>query len=181
MTISSLMSTVPASLVGAVSGSNSPVPTSSTSSLPQESSGISELGSLMKQLQSLETSDPAKFKEVTSDIASKLQDAAKTAAAGGDSQGAQALNDLASKFTTASETGKMPHLHKGGHHHMAPPTTDADGDTSTTSATSSTAPAGASTSLTQYQNMLAMFQQTSSSDPFSTLTSILSSEFATQQ
>ena len=178
MTIDSLMSTVPASLVGAVSGSNSLFKTSSTSTMPQESSGISELGSQMKQLQSLETSDPAKFKEVTGDIATKLQDAAKTAAASGDSQGAQALNDLASKFTTASETGKMPHLHGGGHHHMAPPPTASDGDSSATSTTAATT---ASSSLTQYQNMLAMFQQNSSSDPFSTLSSIMSSEFASQQ
>ena len=136
---------------------------------------------MMKQLQSLETSDPAKFKEVTGDIATKLQDAAKTAADSGDPQGAEALNDLAAKFKTSSETGKMPHVHKGhGGHHTAAPPADADSDPSSTSATSTTA-SSISVAAGKYQDLTAMFQQNSGNDPLATLTSILSSDLSSQQ
>ena len=68
------------------------------------------------------TSDPDKFKTVTADIAQKLKDAA------GSKTGKQAdfLNQLADKFSAASQSGSasdLPapraHGHHGGHHHHA--------------------------------------------------------------
>lgn len=84
---------------------------------------LSNPGQLFSQLQSLSQSDPAKFKQVTAEIASQLKDAASS------QTGKQAdfLNSLASRFETASQSGKASDLappnsqgaqaHHGGHHH----------------------------------------------------------------
>jgi hypothetical protein len=146
MNISSLSSIIPQYPVGELSSAASSLKTAATGGGAQESSGLSELGTLMKALQNLEKTDPAKFKEVTAEVTKKLEDAAKTAADSGDTQGAEALNGLAAKFKTASETGKAPHLHRG-----APP-------------------------ASKHQDLLTMFQNGSGTDPFSTLTDILNSE-----
>jgi hypothetical protein len=117
----------------------------------------------MKQLESLQETNPDKFKEVTATISQKLEDAAKAAAASGDPQQASALNDLAAKFKTASETGKMPHLHRGhgGAHALPPPDTESD---------SSSNPA-----TTDLATLLAKYTQNSAVDPMATLSGIMSS------
>jgi len=97
---------------------------------------ISKPGQLFSQLSSLATSDPDKFKTVTADIAQKLKDAA------GSKTGKQAdfLNQLADKFSAASQSGSAadlapprPQGHHGGHHHHAKSTTDATGASAGTS------------------------------------------------
>lgn len=81
---------------------------------------VSQMGSLMSELQQLSKSDPTKFKQVTSEIADKLK------AEAGDATGkADFLNKLADKFQEASKTGDMSSLKpdqgkqgaKGAHHH----------------------------------------------------------------
>ena len=70
---------------------------------------ISGPGKVFAGLKQLASQDPAKFKEVASDIADKLKDAAGTA--GSSAAGAaQFLTDLASKFETAAQTGDVSGL-----------------------------------------------------------------------
>ncbi len=76
----------------------------------------------MSELNDLATSDPAKFKQVTSDIAQKLRDAASSASGGQ----ADFLTKLADKFQQASDSGGVSASkppagaggHHGGHHHV---------------------------------------------------------------
>ncbi len=77
------------------------------------STSVSNKAKLQQQLQQLQQTDPAKFKQVTADIASKLQEEAKQV---GGSQG-QALSKVADTFQQASQTGSLPDLKSGGHHH----------------------------------------------------------------
>jgi hypothetical protein len=118
---------------------------------------LSKLGSDMKQLEDLLQTDPSKFKQVTSEIAQKLQDAAQSAADSGHGQEAGALNDMAAKFKTASEAGTMPHLHRG--HHDRSPTSSSTIDRNT--------------SLTDVEGLLTQYTQYTAKDPMSTLTGIL--------
>jgi hypothetical protein len=62
---------------------------------------ISKLGETMRQLESLATSDPTKFKEVTAEIGSRLSELSSTLS--GDE--ASRVSELATKFMKASETG----------------------------------------------------------------------------
>jgi hypothetical protein len=75
---------------------------------------LSPLGKLMSKLQDLESSDPAKAKQVLSSIATALAD--KASAAGTTDPRLQALSD---KFATAASTGNLSGLQpaKGQHHH----------------------------------------------------------------
>ena len=72
---------------------------------PAASTHISKQGQLLSKLQQLQQQDPAKFKQVVTDIATKLQDAAKSAT--GDQQ--KFLTDLADKFQKA-ESGDLSGL-----------------------------------------------------------------------
>lgn len=84
---------------------------------------LSPLAQLLASLQKLQQTDPAKFKDVTEQIAAKLQDAAKTDTANGNTAGASQLTQLASDFTTASTSGQLPDIQdvaksvSGAHHH----------------------------------------------------------------
>jgi hypothetical protein len=175
LNISSISNSSQTYSVGNLSSVTSSSKTSSTNGAAKDSSATSELATLMKQLESLEKTDPAKFKEISAEVANKLEEAAKTAADNGDSQNAGALNDMAAKFTTASETGKMPDLRGGG----GPPPMGPPPDTSSTSS-SSTDDSSTSTSL-NVKDLLSLFQQGSTTDPFSTLTSILDSALSSEQ
>jgi hypothetical protein len=89
-----------------------PTPTTSTIAAPATSepatdTRFSKMGQLMSQLQSLQQSDPAKAKQVLTNIASSLQSTAP---------------DAAAKFNQAAQTGDLSalqpkHGHGGGHHH----------------------------------------------------------------
>jgi hypothetical protein len=106
MTIDAMMSSASLTLqdvnpTTAVSSSQSTDGTACTHHAHGDRSHLSERSQFFSKLDSLATSDPEKFKSVTAEIADKLQAAAKNAS--GDE--AQRLNDLANKFTTASQTG----------------------------------------------------------------------------
>ena len=65
----------------------------------------------MSKLSQLQQQDPAKFKQVMTDLASKMKDEAATT-------GDKGLADLASKFSTAATTGDLSALKpEGGAHH----------------------------------------------------------------
>ena len=92
---------------------------SAAGGVPSDSNDMSSLAKLISELQQLQQSDPQKFKSVMSDIANTLKTDAQNAT------GSQAtfLNNLASKFDQAAQTGQMPDFQPkaqsagGGHHH----------------------------------------------------------------
>ncbi len=159
----------------------------------QDSSQVSELGKLMKQLSDLQQSDPSKFKEVTATISKKLEEAASTATENGDSRQAKALSELADKFKTASENGEVPDLKPSGFQGRpggpqgaggtggpggpppGPPPSDNDSDDTTDSSTSSTSTTASSStsSNTLLRNYLKLLEQNQSENPMSLLSNIL--------
>jgi hypothetical protein len=85
-------------------------------------SSISGFANALKELQQLQQSDPAKFKEVTADIAKTLEADARSATG----PQSQFLSELASRFEEASQSGSMSSLepsrsisgHHGHRHHQ---------------------------------------------------------------
>lgn len=99
----------------------------------------------MNTLQQLQQSNPSEYKQVTQQIATNLQNAAKTATGDGNSTQATQLNQLATDFNTASQSGQLPNVQDlaqaigGGHHHhhhgQAAASSDSDSSSSSTSQT----------------------------------------------
>ncbi len=80
----------------------------STSTVSQaDNHQLSPLARLLSTPQKLQQSDPEKYKEVTQQIATNLQAAAKTVQADGNTTAATQLTRLASDFTDASKTGQF--------------------------------------------------------------------------
>lgn len=109
--------------------------TGASSVMAQTENGqLSPFAQLMSTLQQLQQSNPTEYKQVTQQIATNLQSAAQTATADGNSTQATQLNQLATDFNGASQSGQMPNMQDlaqavGGHHrhhhaHGAP--SDAD-------------------------------------------------------
>ena len=88
-----------------------------------DNSQLSPFAQLMSTLQQLQQSDPAKYQQVTQQIATNLQSAAATAQKDGNTAAAAQLNQLATDFTSASTSGQLPNVQDlaqaigGGHHH----------------------------------------------------------------
>jgi hypothetical protein len=104
--------------LGPSSSSIGPTGTGSQS----DASQLSPLAQLLSSLQQLEQQNPAQYQQVTAQIATNLQAAAKTAQSDGNSSQASQLNQLASDFQTASQSGQLPNIQDlgqaiGGHHH----------------------------------------------------------------
>src|SRR5580704_17297731 len=102
---------------------------------------LSPFAQLLNTLQQLQESNPTQYQQVTQQVATNLTAAAKTATTDGNTQAAAQLTQLATDFTTASQTGQLPniqdlaqatgagnggevggagghhHHHGGGHHH----------------------------------------------------------------
>jgi hypothetical protein len=97
----SLVNVNGAASVAAVSGSPRSVPPPMAGDASRTT--ISKPGQLLSELQDLAASDPAKFKEVTADLAKKLGDAASQAT-GSD---AAMLGKMADRFEQASQTGQL--------------------------------------------------------------------------
>jgi hypothetical protein len=111
--------------------------TTSSASQSQDKSQLSPFAQMISNLQQLQQSDPAKYQQVTQQIATNLQSAAATAQANGDSTGAARLDQLAGDFSSASKSGDLPnmgdmaqslgaHRHGHGHHHAPPASSDSD-------------------------------------------------------
>ncbi|HEX4608017.1 MAG TPA: hypothetical protein VH092_07420 [Urbifossiella sp.] len=118
LTLSSLQQTTLSSAGSATDGTGS-------SSSTGDSSQLSGPAKLFSELKELASSDPTKFKQVASDIASKLKDAAGesstdgTSSTSGSGSGNSPLADLAAKFQQAADTGDVSVLQPsgGGHGH----------------------------------------------------------------
>lgn len=124
--------------------------TSGTSSITQlpDNGQLSPFAQMMSRLQQLQQTDPAKYQQVTQQIATNLQSAAQTAQAQGNTTAANRLNQLSTDFSNASQSGQMPsfrnlaqaiagHHHGHHHHHMQVASSDSDGDSTSSSSTSS--------------------------------------------
>lgn len=99
--------------------SNASTPTTTTgnsaSATTTDSGSISGIGKLLSNLQDLATTDPAKFKQETADIATQLNNGSSNTT--GDES--TFLKDLAGQFQQASDTGDASALapkHHGHHH-----------------------------------------------------------------
>jgi hypothetical protein len=156
-------------------GSSSSSTSTSSITGQSEKSQLSPFAQLMNTLQQLQQSNPSEYKQVTQQIATNLQSAAKTATADGNSTQATQLNQLATDFTSASQSGQLPNVQDlaqavGGaghhhHHHGHAASSDSDSSSSSTSQTLS--------------QQLAAFQANStpnvSLDPMSIIENTLSS------
>ena len=109
--------------------------------LQPDNSRLSPFAQLMSTLQQLQQSDPAKYQQVTQQIATNLQSAAQTAQSDGNSSAASLLNQLSGDFTNASTSGQLPdirdlaqamtgHHHHHHHHHSESASTDSNGSSS---------------------------------------------------
>jgi hypothetical protein len=181
---------------GAISSATNGGNTSSTSSISgsstQDGSQLSPFAQILSTLQQLQQSNPTEYQQVTSQIATNLQSAAKTATADGDTSQANELNQLATDFQNASQNNTLPNvqdlaqaLSGHGHHHHghhASSTISSSTSTDTTSSTgTSTATSSASSSDPLSQLLSAFFgNQTSASqntslDPMTIINNTLSS------
>ena len=171
-----LQSILSSALQGTTSAGKSLSSTGASSVTAQSENGqLSPFAQLMSTLQQLQQSNPTEYKQVTQQIATNLQNAAQTAKTDGNSTAATQLNQLATDFTNASQSGQLPNMQDlaqaiGGHHHhhhSHAASTDAD-STSSSSSTSQT--------LSQ---LLSAFQanstQNESLDPMAIITNTLSS------
>jgi hypothetical protein len=140
---------------------NSASTTSASSVAPQtDSRQLSPFAQLMSTLQQLQQSDPAKYAQVTQQIATNLQTAAQTATSAGNTTAASQLTQLATDFTNASKSGQLPNVqdlaqavggHHHHHHHAHAAAADSDSTSSTNGTSSGTASgSGASQALSQF-------------------------------
>jgi hypothetical protein len=110
------------STVNSTNSANSTDPSSLT--VPQDNQQLSPFAQMLSTLQQMQQSDPAKYQQVTGQIAQNLQSAAKTASADGNTTQANQLGKLATDFSNASQNGQMPNIRDltqasgaGAHHH----------------------------------------------------------------
>ncbi len=172
----------------ALQGSSTTSSETSQVTSQQEGGQLSPLAKLMSTLQQLQQSNPTEYKKVTAQIATNLQNAAKTATADGNTAAATQLNQLATDFSKASQSGQMPDVQDlaqaiggGHHHHHHGHAAASDSDSSTTS--SSTTDASSSTS--SISQLLSAFQTGSTTnealDPMAIISGTLSSAGITGQ
>jgi hypothetical protein len=141
----------------------------------------------MSTLQQLQQSNPTEYKQVTAQIASSLQSAAQAANSQGNSTAANQLNQLATDFTNASQSGQLPNIQDlaqavGGHHHHhhhhggggASSSTDADSSTSSTSTSTASTSSSSSTDQSVNQAVAAYQTSTAQNNPFNPTSIILS-------
>lgn len=149
-----------------------------------ENSQLSPFAQLMSTLQQLQQTNPTEYKQVTQQIATNLKAAAKTATSDGNTTAATQLNQLATDFTTASQSGQLPNVQDlaqaiggGHHHHHHGHAASSDADSSSSTSTSSTSTSSSST--TQLSQMLAAFQanstQSEALNPMAIITNTLTS------
>lgn len=109
--IGSTLNSINTSLLSEISSLNASQTSSSTSSASSATStdsvNFSQVAKLMRQLRQVQQSNPTEFKQVMSDAATNLKDAATQTT---DTQEAAALNDLASRFQSAADTGSLSSL-----------------------------------------------------------------------
>jgi hypothetical protein len=134
MTIGSTLNSIDQSLLNEIRSyqpNSKTTGTNSTDASVSDQVGISQAAQLFKDLEQLQSSNPAEFKQVLTDGAAKLRDAAKQET---DPAKAAFLNKLADGFQNAANTGDLSsagpsssYAPRGHHHHRHPA---ADGDSS---------------------------------------------------
>jgi hypothetical protein len=154
-----------------------------SSGLQPDNTQLSPYAQITTELQQLQQSDPAKYQQVTQQIATNLQSAAQTAQASGNTTAATQLNQLATDFQNASTSGQLPnfqdlaqaasgHHH---HHHHGGGSASPDSSTSATTSTSATSNSSASGSLSQLlAGLEASGTQNDSLNPMSIILNTLS-------
>jgi hypothetical protein len=114
--IGSILNSVNSSMLSEISSYLSTQTTSGTSSAANtnttssDSVNFSQVAKLFKELHQLQSSNPTEFKQVLTEAAGKLKDAAEQSS---DPNEASFLNDLASKFQKAADTGDLSTLTPG--------------------------------------------------------------------
>jgi hypothetical protein len=156
-------------------GTTSQTSNSSALSLGQQSDStqLSPFAKLLSTLQQLQQSDPTKYQQVTQQIATNLQSAAKTAQTDGNSTAANQLSQLATDFTNASNSGQLPNIQDlaqavsghGHHHHHHHPSEEASGDSASNSSESSSSSSSASGSSTSGSSTSGSSTSGSSTNP----------------
>lgn len=140
-------------------GTSSSTSTNATSlSGTSDNSQFSPVANLMNTLQQLQQSNPAEYQQITQQIATNLQAAAQTDTTQGNTAGASQLNQLASDFTQASQSGQLPSTqdltqalgghHHHGHHHFNASSDSSSSSSSSTTSSSTTASSSSSSSST---------------------------------
>ena len=145
---------------------------SGASSSQQADSGqLSPFAQLLSTLQQLQESNPTQYQQVTEQISTNLQSAAQTATNEGNTSAASQLNQLATDFSNASQSGQLPNISDlaqaiggGGHHHhhhghqeSSFSSTDAS-SSSSTSSTGTTSSTSTTASSSPLQQLLAAFE-----------------------
>ena len=167
-----------------IHGLNAVDPVSTVAQSP-DNSRLSPFAQMLAELQQLQQSDPAKYTQVTQQIASNLQTAAQTATTSGNTTAAAQLTQLASDFTSASKSGQLPSVQDlaqvagAHHHHHHAHAASADSATTSSTDSSSTSSASSSSASQTLSQLLAAFQtgstQSDTLNPMSIIMSTLSS------
>jgi len=120
---------------------------------PSDNGQLSPFAQMLSELQQLQQSNPTEYQQVTSQIATNLQNAAQTAQTDGNTTAASQLTQLSKDFSTASQNDQLPniqdlaqavsghHGHHGHHHHAHAASSDSGDSSSSTSTDSSTSSA----------------------------------------
>ncbi len=159
---------------------------SAGNALQTDSNQLSPFAQLMSTLQQLQQTDPAKYIQVTQQIATNLSAAAQTATTNGNTSAANQLNQLATDFTNASQTGQLPNVQdlaeamasdsSGGHHHHHHSSSGSSDSTSTSTSSSTATSTAANSALNSLlQAFKAYENQSASLNPYQIISSTLSS------
>jgi peptidoglycan DL-endopeptidase CwlO len=146
-----IQSLISNTISNATNGSSSVSQSSLTQT--QDANQLSPFAQILSTLQQLQQSNPTEYQQVTSQIATNLQSAAKTATGDGNTSQANELNQLATDFQNASQNNTLPNvqdlaqaLSGHGHHHGGHHVSSSSDSSSTSAATSSTGSSASTTS-----------------------------------
>jgi hypothetical protein len=160
-----------------------------------DSGQLSPFAQLMSTLQQLQQSDPAKYQQVTAQVATNLQSAASTATSNGNTAQATELNQLATDFNNASQNNTLPNvqdlakavsgMHGRHHHHhaaAAAPDSGSDATESSASSAQTSSTQNAATATDELTKLISAFlvnstsgTQNGSLDPMSIIQNTLTS------
>ena len=155
----------------------------STSTQQTDSTQLSPLAQILETLQQLLQSNPTEYKQVTAQIATNLKSAAATAQADGNTTAATQLNQLATDFTNASQSGQLPNIqdlaqavggHHHHHHHAQAASSDSDTSSSATSSTTDSNTAASQITSELLSAMQANATQSNSLNPVNIILNTLS-------
>jgi hypothetical protein len=191
--IQSLIGNTISGATNSTSTTNGSSVSQSSATQPQDANQLSPFAQILSTLQQLQQSNPTQYQQVTSQIATNLQSAAKTATADGDTSQANELNQLATDFQNASQNNTLPnvqdlaqalsgHGHHHGHHMQSSSSDSSSTSTNTTSSAGTATSTGSSSSGSDpLSQLLSAFfsnqtaSQNASIDPLSIINSTLSS------